>query len=378
MPITGTFAGHPLSTPTALGALLAAGRQHHFHVALQWFDCCGFFVNSIAGVPGDATHFWAFKVGHTLSSIGAGSVPATAGLNVLYYYTTFNPTTGATEPTLGLDGAKTVSRGGTVTFNVRSWNDAGKSRAAGGALVSIGGIAVRSDSTGHLTVQFSQGRHLPGAGDACRDDPVAHAMGARSRLGLVLTAPVVAGCGSGVATPPSGPRAAIVTITRGFGQKTLTTAPRCARPVGARRPPPQRPRVDQLRRPLRAGDRRAGGRPVAGMAWLYFVNGIQANVGSADYTLHPGDHEWWDYRYWNDLIQVPVAIGAWPEPFVHGYGGKRPQVQVTGPSCAARLTTALRGPAPMSSAGPRHSRCGSRRFRTRRPRCRRASGRVAA
>ena len=78
------------------------------------------------------------------------------------------------------------------------------------------------------------------------------------------------------------------------------------------------------------------------MAWLYFVNGIQANVGGADYTLHPGDTEWWDYRYWNDLIQVPVAIGAWPEPFVHGYGGRRPAVSVTGPACAARLTAALR------------------------------------
>jgi hypothetical protein len=78
------------------------------------------------------------------------------------------------------------------------------------------------------------------------------------------------------------------------------------------------------------------------MAWLYFINGIQANVGAADYTLHPGDHEWWDYRYWNDLIQVPVAIGAWPEPFVHGYGGRRPPVQVTGPGCASRLTAALR------------------------------------
>ena len=79
-----------------------------------------------------------------------------------------------------------------------------------------------------------------------------------------------------------------------------------------------------------------------GMAWLYFVNGIQANVGRADYTLHPGDTEWWDYRYWNDLIQVPVAIGAWPEPFVHGYGGRRPAVSVTGPACAARLAAALR------------------------------------
>ncbi|MEP6640331.1 MAG: DUF4430 domain-containing protein [Gaiellales bacterium] len=167
-------------------------------------------------------------------------------------------------------------------------------------------------------------------------------MGARSRLGLVLTATAVAGCGSGVATPPSGPRAAIVTITRGFGQTTLTTA----------RAAPGQSALDALRRSahvstsyggrfVQAIDRLAGDQS-QGMAWLYFVNGIQASVGSADYTLHAGDREWWDYRYWNDLIQVPVAIGAWPEPFVHGYGGKRPQVQVAGPSCAAGLTTALR------------------------------------
>jgi hypothetical protein len=161
VPITGHFAGHPLSTPTALGALLAAGRQNHFHVALQWFDCCGFFVDSIAGIPGDATHFWAFKVGHALSSIGAGAVPATPGLSILYYYTSFNSATGATEPTLGLDGARTVRRGGTVTFTVTSWNDAGKGTDASDALVSVGGIAVHSDSTGHLTVQFSRAGTFP-------------------------------------------------------------------------------------------------------------------------------------------------------------------------------------------------------------------------
>jgi hypothetical protein len=83
------------------------------------------------------------------------------------------------------------------------------------------------------------------------------------------------------------------------------------------------------------------------------VNGIQANVGAADYTLHAGDTEWWDYRFWNDLIQVPVAIGAWPDPFVHGYGGRRPSVSVTGPACAARLTAALR------AAGARIARAAS-------------------
>ena len=109
-------------------------------------------------------------------------------------------------------------------------------------------------------------------------------MGARSRLGLVLTATVVAGCGSGVATPPSGPRAAIVTITRGFGQETLTTA-RAAAGQSA---------LDALRRSARVSTRYGGrfvqaidglaGDPSHGMAWLYFVNGIQANVGSAERT----------------------------------------------------------------------------------------------
>ncbi|HEY2790201.1 MAG TPA: hypothetical protein VGI72_12165 [Gaiellales bacterium] len=161
VPITGTFAGHQLATPTALGGLLAAGRQHHFPVGLQWFDCCGFFVNSVAGVPGDATHFWGFKVGHTLSEIGAGSVKATPGLSVLFYYTTFNPTTGATEPTLGLDGAKDVAKGGAVTFTITSWNDAGHGTSAGGAWVSVGRIAVHANATGHLTVRFAHTGTFP-------------------------------------------------------------------------------------------------------------------------------------------------------------------------------------------------------------------------
>jgi hypothetical protein len=167
-------------------------------------------------------------------------------------------------------------------------------------------------------------------------------MGARNLAGLVLTAATVAACGSSVATPPSGPRAAIVTITRGFGQRTLS----------ADRAAPGQSALMALRRAAHVSTMYGGrfvqaidglaGDQSHGMAWLYFVNGVQASVGAADYTLHPGDTEWWDYRYWNDLIQVPVAIGAWPDPFVHGYGGKRPAVSVTGPACAQKLATALR------------------------------------
>jgi len=166
-------------------------------------------------------------------------------------------------------------------------------------------------------------------------------MGARHAFGLVLTAAAVAACGTSLAKAPSGPRAATVTITRGFGQRTLSAA----------RAAPGQSALTALRRVshvstsyggrfVRAIDGLAGDQS-QGMAWLYFVNGIQANVGSADYTLHAGDREWWDYRYWNDLIQVPVAIGAWPEPFVRGYGGTRPAVSVTGPACAGQIRGAL-------------------------------------
>jgi hypothetical protein len=64
--------------------------------------------------------------------------------------------------------------------------------------------------------------------------------------------------------------------------------------------------------------------------WFYFVNGIEATRGAVEYRLHPGDVEWWDYRDWGRVGQsVPVVVGAFPEPFLHGYGGKvRPAVVV--------------------------------------------------
>jgi hypothetical protein len=167
-------------------------------------------------------------------------------------------------------------------------------------------------------------------------------MGARHALGLGLTVAAVAACGTSLAKAPSGPRAATVTVTRDFG----------GRPRAAHRAAPGQSALMALRRVSRVSTSYGGrfveaidglaGDQSQGMAWLYFVNGIQANIGSADYTLHPGDREWWDYRYWDDLIQVPVAIGAWPEPFVHGYGGKRPAVSVTGPACAGGIRAALR------------------------------------
>ena len=61
--------------------------------------------------------------------------------------------------------------------------------------------------------------------------------------------------------------------------------------------------------------------------WFWFLNGIEADLSAADYRLRPGDVEWWDFRSWQDEMREPVVVGAFPEPFLHGYGGPpRPTV----------------------------------------------------
>jgi hypothetical protein len=57
--------------------------------------------------------------------------------------------------------------------------------------------------------------------------------------------------------------------------------------------------------------------------WFFFVNGYEADRGAASYRLRAGDVEWWDYRSWRGSERVPVVVGAFPEPFLHGYDGKR-------------------------------------------------------
>jgi hypothetical protein len=61
--------------------------------------------------------------------------------------------------------------------------------------------------------------------------------------------------------------------------------------------------------------------------WFWFLNGIDADISAADYRLRPGDVEWWDFRSWEHEMREPVVVGAFPEPFLHGYGGPpRPAV----------------------------------------------------
>jgi hypothetical protein len=62
--------------------------------------------------------------------------------------------------------------------------------------------------------------------------------------------------------------------------------------------------------------------------WFYYVNGIEASKGAADFGLSPGDRIQWDYRSWTAAMRVPVIVGAYPEPMINGQEGKRLPVRV--------------------------------------------------
>ncbi len=62
--------------------------------------------------------------------------------------------------------------------------------------------------------------------------------------------------------------------------------------------------------------------------WFWFLNGVEADRSAADYRLRPGDVEWWDFRSWSGEMRQPVVVGAFPEPFLHGWDGKVREVAV--------------------------------------------------
>ena len=56
--------------------------------------------------------------------------------------------------------------------------------------------------------------------------------------------------------------------------------------------------------------------------WFYWVNGILAPVGVAEYRPQPGDVIWWDYHDWSVAMFIPAVVGSYPQPFKNGFWGK--------------------------------------------------------
>jgi hypothetical protein len=56
--------------------------------------------------------------------------------------------------------------------------------------------------------------------------------------------------------------------------------------------------------------------------WFWFVNGVEGDRSAVEYRLRAGDVAWWDFRSWAREGRAPVVVGAFPEPFLHGWNGR--------------------------------------------------------
>ncbi len=132
----------------------------------------------------------------------------------------------------------------------------------------------------------------------------------------------LAGCGLGAGKGTSN---VSLTVTRSFGTHLLAT-------VSEKRTAGSETVMRMLERSFKVQTRYGGGfvQAINGIAgdvsrhdWFYYVNGVQAEQGAATTDVHKGDRIWWDLHDWRATNSVPAVVGSFPEPFVHGTGGKR-------------------------------------------------------
>jgi hypothetical protein len=174
-------------------------------------------------------------------------------------------------------------------------------------------------------------------------------------VAAAIGAAILAGCGIG---PGAGTSDVSLTVTREFGTLPVAT-------VTKSQVPGSETVMRMLERSFHVDTRYGGGfvesiNGLSGSAnrldWFYYVNGIEAPAGAAATAVHKGDRIWWDLHDWSATDSIPAVVGSFPEPFVHGIGGRRlPTVLECAPEVGAacsRITGELhRDGVPAASAG---------------------------
>jgi hypothetical protein len=159
---------------------------------------------------------------------------------------------------------------------------------------------------------------------------VSRSRGSTVAIALLLAALAAPGCGLG---PGGGAGEVSLTLTRDYGTEQIAA--------------PVEEAIVESDTVMRVLEREAdistgygGGfvRSIDGIAatvrdgrrydWFFFVNGVEAPVGAADFDLEGGEAIWWDYRYWSAASRAPAVVGSWPQPLAGGYEGERRPVVV--------------------------------------------------
>jgi hypothetical protein len=171
-------------------------------------------------------------------------------------------------------------------------------------------------------------------------------MTGRLAVAAIVSSLAIAGCGLG---PGHGTADVTVTVTRAFGGTPVATVTRT-------HVPGSETVMRMLQRSFHVTTRYGGGfvESIDGLSgtgghldWFYYVNGLQAPQGAATTSVHRGDHIWWDLHDWTATDSIPAVVGSFPEPFVHGAGGRRlPTVlecASTGAPACTRVSDELAG-----------------------------------
>jgi hypothetical protein len=141
-------------------------------------------------------------------------------------------------------------------------------------------------------------------------------------IAVVATAALAGGCGPGAG---KGTSDVSLTVTRGFGSEQVAS-------IARSKVPGSETVMRMLERSFHVSTRFGGGfvESIDGLSgnssrrdWFYYVNGVQARLGAAGTAVHRGDRIWWDLHDWTATDSIPAVVGSFPEPFVHGVGGKR-------------------------------------------------------
>jgi hypothetical protein len=140
--------------------------------------------------------------------------------------------------------------------------------------------------------------------------------------GAIAVAVALAGCGLGAG---KGTSDVGVTVTGNFGTAAIGT-------TNESHVPGSQTVMRLLERTFHVTTRFGGGfvQSIDGHSgtssrrdWFYYVNGLQASLGAAGTAVHKGDRIWWDLHDWTATDSIPAVVGSFPEPFVHGTGGRR-------------------------------------------------------
>ena len=158
----------------------------------------------------------------------------------------------------------------------------------------------------------------------------------RTTVASLAVVAALGGCGFG---PGPGTGGVSVIVTQGFGSRSV--ASRTAGHV-----PGSETVMRMLERSFRVQTRYGGGfvESIDGRSggggqtdWFYYVNGVQAPQGAATTAVNRGDQIWFDLHDWRATESIPAVVGSFPEPFVHGVGGKRFPTTL---ECAGNVKTA--------------------------------------